>query len=151
MPDQLIQYPIQSLPNGLQAKQLGLRFRITPDVFKKGLIEVRCSATILITYEFEASRVISGGSIGSESIDDTGQHVTAVQRTKEAPIITGGRSRYRVGDWIHLNCSTNADDVHLKWYINGNDVSSVLCYFSSTWCETSRSLINSHLINVKIH
>jgi hypothetical protein len=120
LPDQVIQYPTQTLINGLQARKLGLFMRITPDAFRKEVIHLRCSATLLITYQFEAIRVITGGS--GDSIDSSGQLSASVQRTKEAPIITGGRSKYRIGDWINLNCSTSADDVHLKWYINGNDV-----------------------------
>lgn len=46
----------------------------------------------------------------------------STQRAREAPVISGGKAKYKVGDWISLNCSTSADDVHLKWYINGNDV-----------------------------
>ena len=53
-----------------------------------------------------------------------------MQRTREAPMITGGKSRYKIGDWINLNCSTSADDVHLKWYINGNDVSKAILFVS---------------------
>ena len=135
LPDQVIQYPTQTLINGLQTRKLGILMRITPDAFRKEVLNLRCSATLLITYQFEAVRVITGGGSG-DSIDSSGQSSASVQRTKEAPIITGAapRSKYRIGDWINLNCSTSADDVHLKWYINGNDVRVCVSLLTAVSC-----------------
>lgn len=116
----MTQYPTQTLVTGLQARKLGLQLRVTPELFRRQVLHLRCSATILITYEFEAVRVISSGDTSSQSAGST------VQRTREAPVISGARSNYRIGDWISLNCSTRAEDVHLKWYINGDDVSTHL-------------------------
>ena len=62
LPNQVIQYPTQSLINGLQARKLGLSIHATPDLFVKGILKLRCSATILLTYSFEASRSLSGGA-----------------------------------------------------------------------------------------
>lgn len=57
----MIQLPTQTLINGLQARKLGLTLRVTSDLYKKGTLKLRCSATLLITYQFEASKTITAG------------------------------------------------------------------------------------------
>ena len=60
----MIQFPTQTLINGLQTRKLGLLIAATPDLFKRRVIKLRCSATLLLTYQFEATRVITGGGGG---------------------------------------------------------------------------------------
>ena len=44
---------------------------------------------------------------------------------RSGPTISGQKSRYAVGDRVHLNCSSNSSDplADLTWYINGRTVS----------------------------
>lgn len=55
----LIPHPTQTLINGLQVRRVGVSLQIHPDLFKKGILRLRCSATILLSYEFEAATVFS--------------------------------------------------------------------------------------------
>lgn len=119
-----------------------------PDMFKRGALRLRCSASILLSYEFEAITVLSHSPIDDVTSSDSNifysrdglflqhwficyhyykhfqfQTEFPVQRRPEVPSIIGSRPRYRIGDWLNLNCSTS-NDFSLKWYINGNDVSA---------------------------
>lgn len=40
---------------------------------------------------------------------------------EDGPRITNGRSRYLIGDMVHLNCSAGLSKpaTHLNWFING--------------------------------
>ena len=42
--------------------------------------------------------------------------------SRDAPLITGGKEKYRVGSILNVNCSA-APDAHLSWYIKGRIVS----------------------------
>lgn len=42
--------------------------------------------------------------------------------SRDAPLITGGKEKYRVGSILNVNCSA-APDAHLSWYIKGRMVS----------------------------
>lgn len=37
------------------------------------------------------------------------------------PKITGGRLRYQIGDWVHVNCTSGRSKppVQLSWFVNG--------------------------------
>ncbi|MPC82561.1 hypothetical protein E2C01_077234 [Portunus trituberculatus] len=57
------------------------------------------------------------------------------------PTITGGRSRYHVGDEVHVNCTSlrSRPAASLMWYINDNQVSQPLSHPLS---HTSSGLCN---------
>ena len=40
------------------------------------------------------------------------------------PLIEGQKTRYSVGDWVRLNCSSNASlpETELSWYVNSKEV-----------------------------
>jgi len=63
----LIHHPIQSFSNGLQARKLGLVLHATPELFKKGVLKLKCSATLLTIYQFDATVIIRTDSEAMEA------------------------------------------------------------------------------------
>lgn len=64
---QVVHYPVQSHRNGLQSLKVGLIFQATPEYFIKGLLRLQCSATITLTYQFEATEYLIGGTSRNKS------------------------------------------------------------------------------------
>uniref|UniRef100_A0AAN0N7N0 Glutamate [NMDA] receptor subunit 1 n=1 Tax=Polyphagotarsonemus latus TaxID=1204166 RepID=A0AAN0N7N0_9ACAR len=51
--------------------------------------------------------------------------------SRDAPLITGGKERYRVGSILNINCSATAD-AHLSWYIKNKKANETqLVYYSN--------------------
>lgn len=55
----LIHHPTQTLINGLQIRRVGISLQMQSDMFKRGALRLRCSATVLLSYEFESMTVLS--------------------------------------------------------------------------------------------
>ena len=119
LPHQVMDRGSRETPDGLESRSLGLTLRVGQEVWRKQELRLRCSSSVIVTYTFEAVRLLSSGQLLPAS---------SVQRTPEAPVISGGSSsrRLRAGDWLSLNCSSKADDVHLKWIVDERDVSPLL-------------------------
>lgn len=47
--------------------------------------------------------------------------------SRDAPLITGGKERYKVGSILNINCSA-ASDAHLSWYIKHKKVTDFIIY-----------------------
>jgi len=65
--DQLIYYPPQTNSDGLQSTKLGLVFLATPNYFYRGVLKLRCTATLTLVYEFEAIEYVIGGTAKNKS------------------------------------------------------------------------------------
>lgn len=48
--------------------------------------------------------------------------------TRDAPLITGGKEKYRVGSILNVNCSS-APDAHLSWLIKNKPVNILIINF----------------------
>ncbi|KFM72514.1 hypothetical protein X975_15585, partial [Stegodyphus mimosarum] len=86
------------------------------DLFQGGALTLKCTATVSQTYSTSSEELIVGEKIvHSASPLDT---LTVV--AKDGPMITGGQSQYRVGDLIHVNCSSTKSRPapQLHWYLN---------------------------------
>ena len=66
-PDQVIAYPPKTNANGLQSSQLGLLLLATPNLFNRGLLSLKCTATMTLVYEFEAVEYVIAGSARNKS------------------------------------------------------------------------------------
>lgn len=142
--EQVLAYATETEPgSGLQTSRLGLLLRVTADLWRRRQqLHVRCSAALVLTFTFDAVRLLPPSS----SWDQQQSSASAVLRTPEAPVISGpgltlsrsrSRDSLRVGDWLALNCSTSADDVHLKWFINNEEVRTCLPHTSPSCLSLS--------------
>ena len=54
-------------------------------------------------------------------------HIFPAVPTRD-PVIEGHKNRYSVGDWVQLNCTSNASlpETELSWYVNYKEVSREL-------------------------
>ncbi|XP_075225712.1 kin of IRRE-like protein 3 [Lycorma delicatula] len=68
---------------------------------------------------------VSAEAPSFQTVSEHGDMVTVALPT-EGPVITGGRPRYQVGDWVHVNCTSGSSKppAHLTWFINGDQVNS---------------------------
>jgi len=56
---------------------------------------------------------------------ELGNHLTVISLPERFPVISGHRGQdYRLGDWVHLNCTCydSYPAATLKWFVNGNEV-----------------------------
>ncbi|XP_076323665.1 uncharacterized protein LOC143232306 [Tachypleus tridentatus] len=107
-------------PDGLESTILGLQFQVTLNHFNKGVMTVRCTATISQNYYSHSEETLLGERLKSASPDASFGHNEA------GPKITGGQTRYHVGDIVDVNC-TSARDVRpaeLHWFINDRKAKS---------------------------
>ncbi|XP_071036319.1 muscle M-line assembly protein unc-89 isoform X2 [Parasteatoda tepidariorum] len=112
-----IHYPNIEHPNGLQTSILGLLFMVKPNhLFQGGAITLRCIATFSQTYSTSSEELIVGEKYSGISAAMNTLTVVA----KDGPLITGGETQYRVGEFLNLNCSsTKSKPVPtLNWYLN---------------------------------
>jgi len=47
----------------------------------------------------------------------------SLQPERETPIIKGVKQKYHVSDVLNMNCTSNAHDAQLKWFVNDDEVS----------------------------
>ena len=57
---------------------------------------------------------------------------------EDGPVITGGKSRYEVGDRVRVNCTSHRSKpaAELTWFINNEEVSSL----SAVWVVDTHKL-----------
>ncbi|RWS31898.1 uncharacterized protein B4U80_04478 [Leptotrombidium deliense] len=139
-PHQVLRYSPQVYSNGLQSTRLGLTFLVTADHFNKGVLLLRCSATVVLAYKFETSLQLIGGQRPKQSHGKLQILLMCAQincnlaiessdvKEEEAPIIVGAKSWYAVGEPMDLNCTTNARDSLLRWFINEDEVNKLLTF-----------------------
>ncbi|XP_054169260.1 uncharacterized protein LOC128966434 [Oppia nitens] len=126
--DQLISYKTKTSVDGLQSSQLGLTFRATPNYFHRGVLRLRCTATLTLLYDFEAIEyVVSGGTARNKtylSNQFANKDWSLQSDNKDTPIILGVQQKYNVNDVLAVNCSSVAQGAQLKWLINDQQVNS---------------------------
>ncbi|EGI69889.1 hypothetical protein G5I_01432 [Acromyrmex echinatior] len=68
---------------------------------------------------------VSGEAPAFETVSDHGD-MTVVVLPNEGPQITGGRSKYQVGDVVHMNCTSapSKPPALLSWFINDEPVNT---------------------------
>ncbi|XP_037883986.1 uncharacterized protein LOC119634113 [Glossina fuscipes] len=64
---------------------------------------------------------ISGEAPYFQTITQYGDMVVVALPDQGPPKITGGRLRYQIGDWVHVNCTSGRSKppVQLSWFVNG--------------------------------
>ncbi|XP_076370278.1 uncharacterized protein LOC143256662 isoform X2 [Tachypleus tridentatus] len=95
---------IERYVDGLESAVLSLQFYVTLNHFNQGTMKVRCTATISQDYFSHSEETVIASIVNNEA----------------GPKISGGQTRYRVGDVVDVNC-TSAIDVRpaeLQWFIN---------------------------------
>ncbi|CAG2170154.1 unnamed protein product [Oppiella nova] len=65
--DQLMIYPPKTNADGLQSTKLGLVFRATPNYFHRGVLRLRCTATLTLVYDFEAVEYVVSGTVKNKT------------------------------------------------------------------------------------
>ncbi|XP_022238905.1 uncharacterized protein LOC106457325 isoform X2 [Limulus polyphemus] len=98
---------IERYVDGLESAVLSLQFHVTLNNFNQGVMKVRCTATISQDYYSHSEETVIGERLKTATPDP-------------GPKISGGQTRYRVGDVVDVNC-TSAIDVRpaeLQWFIN---------------------------------
>ena len=127
--------------NQMESSRLGLIFQTRASDFVHGQLRLRCTAGIVLSYRFEASQALeSSPTMGEKTLHGPppGKPIRIsknrlntlsfqpladlVLQQTETPTIDGMKSSYRVGDLLHLNCSTRSKDAQLKWYIDEEQV-----------------------------
>ncbi|XP_015784782.1 uncharacterized protein LOC107362271 [Tetranychus urticae] len=118
LPHQLIQYEPETDSQELNATRLGLFFKATGNYFLRGALKLRCTSTITLVYRYESSITLSGGTPKNRTFNGhyTWNEDRLYQREPESPIIEGGKTKYKVGSIMDLNCTTTSES-HLKWFI----------------------------------
>ncbi|GIY23811.1 uncharacterized protein CDAR_44021 [Caerostris darwini] len=104
--------------DGLSTSSLGLRFVVRPrDLREGGALTLRCTATVSQTYS-TASEELVVGDRDPELLSSPPNPFTVVSR--DGPVITGGRSQYRVGELLDVNCSSAKQHPppELQWFLN---------------------------------
>lgn len=56
-------------PSGLLTTKIGLNIYANPQYFTKGVLEIKCLATLTIVYVYETSERLVTGSFKNKSID----------------------------------------------------------------------------------
>ncbi|RWS16492.1 uncharacterized protein B4U79_02901 [Dinothrombium tinctorium] len=122
---ELVNYPTQSFPDGLYVARLGLVFHASREYFVKGVLQLKCSAALILTYQYEASELLIAG-VSSNKSNNNNVHFSSknlfLKPERETPVIRGGQARYSVGDLLYKNCSSSSNEVLLQWYINEEQV-----------------------------
>ncbi|XP_054169259.1 uncharacterized protein LOC128966433 [Oppia nitens] len=123
-PHQLIEYPIETNKDGLQRSQLGLLMYATPNFFNRGQLALRCTTTLTLVYEFEAVEYVIAGSARNKSHRSSysWRKDWSIQPNRETPIIKGVKQSYNVNEVLNVNCTTNAVEAQLKWYVMNVEV-----------------------------
>ncbi|XP_015784259.1 uncharacterized protein LOC107361843 [Tetranychus urticae] len=114
---QMVIQPVFNTSNGLFVTRLGLVFHADRRFFIRGLLKLQCTAGVILTFQFESSEFPLGD--GSRSKPHKQLHGAEVKVEKETPIITKkDNHKYRVGDTLYLNCTSQSKVAHLMWFIN---------------------------------
>ncbi|RWS04219.1 hypothetical protein B4U79_18236 [Dinothrombium tinctorium] len=108
----------------LQNSSLSLEFYAQSYHFKDGMMRIRCNDVVTQTSSVASEKVIVENNIVGKGTYLHSEH------EEDAPIITGGKSRYEINDVVNLTCtSTKAKPApELSWFINEKELSS----FSTT-------------------
>ncbi|XP_055917564.1 uncharacterized protein LOC129949881 isoform X1 [Eupeodes corollae] len=63
---------------------------------------------------------VSGEAPSFQTVTEHGDLVV-VYLPDKGPVMTGGRPRYQVGDWVRINCTSGRSrpSVQLTWFVNG--------------------------------
>ncbi|XP_054710641.1 uncharacterized protein LOC129220277 [Uloborus diversus] len=114
-------YPAIKHENGLQTSLLGLMFMVKPhNLFQGGALTLKCTATVSQTYSTSSEELI----IGEKYVDASSPLSTLAVLAEDGPIISGGKSHYRVGDDLIVNCSSTQTRPipQLHWFLNEEPV-----------------------------
>ncbi|CAG2169801.1 unnamed protein product [Oppiella nova] len=124
-PNQVIEYPVQTNVDGLQSSKQGLLLYATPNYFRRGLLNLKCTAILTLVYEFEAVEYVIAGSQRNKSHRSSysWRKDWSLQPNRETPIISGVKQVYDVNEVLNVNCTTNAHEAQLKWYVMNVEVS----------------------------
>ncbi|XP_076344003.1 kin of IRRE-like protein 3 isoform X2 [Tachypleus tridentatus] len=115
-PTFLTTYRPQRHLEGLESTVLGLKFIVTYNHLKRGVISLRCTATVSQEYYSKSSEIVIGGRIKTDTTDYI--------QEETRPKLTTGKKEYRVGDVVEVNCSSSRDKetVRLTWFVNDQEV-----------------------------
>ncbi|XP_076323751.1 uncharacterized protein LOC143232336 [Tachypleus tridentatus] len=105
---------IERYLDGLESTILGLQFQANFNSFTHGVMKVRCTATISQDYYSHSEKTVIG-----ERLKATTPDIFFVDN-EAGPKISGGHSRYHVGDVVDVNCTSATDSrpAELQWFIN---------------------------------
>ncbi|XP_054709441.1 synaptogenesis protein syg-2-like [Uloborus diversus] len=112
-------FPISS--DKLKMSESRLIFPLEPHHLWQGFLAVECSAFLSQVHETSSLELIFGEGTSGGMF----QRILHAPPGREAPVITGARSRYYVGDVVSLNCSSfrSKELPHLEWHVNEEEVS----------------------------
>ncbi|XP_076365907.1 uncharacterized protein LOC143254645 isoform X2 [Tachypleus tridentatus] len=111
-PNSLMPYRYQRHQEGLQSTMLGLKFIVTFNHLKLGVMSLSCTATVSQEYYSRSGEIVIGGQFRPEAES----YVPA----ETGPTLSTGKQEYKVGEIVEVNCSSPRDKQtsQLAWFVN---------------------------------
>ncbi|KPM05773.1 chromatin assembly factor I P60 subunit-like protein [Sarcoptes scabiei] len=87
-----------------------------PHYFRSGVLEIKCIATLILVYEYEAiENLVTGSSRNKKNLE------WSLQPNIRTPVIVGMKQNYRLDENLNINCTSSIENAKLKWFINFNE------------------------------
>ncbi|KAF7488390.1 hypothetical protein SSS_06551 [Sarcoptes scabiei] len=102
--------------SSLIASRIGLNMQAKPHYFRSGVLEIKCIATLILVYEYEAiENLVTGSSRNKKNLE------WSLQPNIRTPVIVGMKQNYRLDENLNINCTSSIENAKLKWFINFNE------------------------------
>ncbi|XP_075679757.1 uncharacterized protein LOC113799130 isoform X1 [Dermatophagoides pteronyssinus] len=98
----------------LVTSRIGLNLVAKPKYFHMGILEIKCTATLTIVYEYDAIEHLVTGSL----VKNKNKREWSLQPNVRQPVITGMKKNFRLDEILNLNCTTTMQNAQLRWFIN---------------------------------
>lgn len=135
-----LKLPSEKFHSGLVSSHIALNIHAKPHLFKKGIIEIKCVASLSVVLKYQTVERLVTGSFKNKSNNRVPSwrkgkkfrdlvsclqlfgNFTELQPNQKTPVISGMKKNYLLNEILKLNCSTGIQNAKLKWFIMDREV-----------------------------